>query len=231
MSFDQAEEAVQAGEPTWDGVTRAETIWDERAAARRKLADSARAHDWHGVFDALGEFPATVNCSRLGGVALYTPLHHAAWAGADRVVVERLIVYGASRTLRTARGERAVDIAKRKGKTHLLAALEPVYRRRVPTRTLARLQAHLHEVIRGRVDDLVRKERLRLPELEPLLELEHPCVYFPVPGMYGGFQYTLQAAGENSTLAVESWCRVCGGSGQRHLVTAGGSTLVEDGFI
>jgi hypothetical protein len=90
---------------------------------------------------------------------------------------------------------------------------------------------HFHEVIRGRVDDLARKEHLRLPELEPLLELRSPCVYFPVPGMYGGFLYSLQPAGANSTLAVDSWCRVCGGSGQRHLITATGSTLVEDGYV
>jgi hypothetical protein len=230
-SPDQAEQAAPVGEPTWDGITRAKTISDEWAAARGKLAYSARAHDWRGVFEVLGEFPGMVNCSRLGGVALYSPLHHAAWRGADRAVVERLIAYGAWRTLRTARGERPVDIAARKGRTHLLEVLEPVYRRRVPAGTLAKLQAHLHEVIRGRVDDLVRAEALRLPELEPLLELANPCVYFPVPGMYGGFEYTLQAAGANSTLAVDSWCRVCGGSGQRHLITAAGSTLIEDGLF
>ncbi len=231
MARELATRVTPVAEPVWDGVTRAQTLSDEWAAARGKLAGSARAHDWHGVFEVLGEFPGMVNCSRPGGVALYSPLHHAAWAGADRAVVERLIAYGASRTLRTARGERAVDIARRKGQVHLLAVLEPVKLRRVPAKTLAKLQAHFHEVIRGRVSDLVRKEALRLPELEPLLELENPRVYFAVPGMYGGFEYTLQPAGEASTLAVDSWCRVCGGSGQRHLVTAAGSTLVEDGFI
>jgi hypothetical protein len=125
----------------------------------------------------------------------------------------------------------SVDIAARKGRTHLLGVLAPVYRRGVAAETLVRLQVHLHEVIRGRVEDLVREERLRLPELEPLLEFASPCVYFPVPGMYGGFLYKLRPAGKRSTLAVDSWCRVCGGSGQRHLVTATGSTLVEDGYI
>jgi hypothetical protein len=56
-------------------------------------------------------------------------------------------------------------------------------------------------------------------------------VGFAVPGMYGGFRYELEADGEQSRLIVESWCRVVQGSGQRHVVSAAGSTLVEEGFV
>lgn len=38
-----------------------------------------------------------------------------------------------------------------------------------------------------RAGNLVAKERLRLPELDPLTELASPSCWFPVPGMYGGF--------------------------------------------
>lgn len=70
-----------------------------------------------------------------------------------------------------------------------------------------------------------------LPELEPLLELDEPKTWFPVPGMYGGSRYWLAESGANAKLVSESWCRVAGGSGQRHQITAGGATLVEDGFV
>jgi hypothetical protein len=49
--------------------------------------------------------------------------------------------------------------------------------------------------------------------------------------MYGGFLYRLDPAGERSSLDVESWCRVCGGSGQHHRITAAGSVLLEDGHF
>jgi hypothetical protein len=72
---------------------------------------------------------------------------------------------------------------------------------------------------------------LRLPELEPLLELDRPAMWFPVPGMYGGFSYELSAISGGPVLISESWCRVVGGSGQRHLVSPHGSLLLEEGFV
>ena len=44
-------------------------------------------------------------------------------------------------------------------------------------------------------------------------------------------KYMLRAAGATSFLTCESWCRVAGGSGQRHVVSAAGSTLVDEGFV
>ena len=74
--------------------------------------------------------------------------------------------------------------------------------------------------------NLIAKEQLRLPELEPLTESEHPEVWFPVPGMYGGFGYVL----EGEALTVSSFCRVAGGSGMTHRVTADGIELLERGW-
>jgi hypothetical protein len=88
-----------------------------------------------------------------------------------------------------------IAIAARKGHVHLLEILEPVYERHVPLDVLVRIEWHFHEVICSRADRLVLDEALRLPELEPLLELKEPTIYFPVPGMYGGFSYTLEADG------------------------------------
>jgi len=86
-------------------------------------------------------------------------------------------------------------------------------------------------VIRERAGRLIEEQHLRLPELEPLLEMECPHIWFPIPGMYGGFSYRLAEVGVEATLITDSWCRVVGGSGQRHEVTSAGSRLVEEGFV
>jgi hypothetical protein len=56
-------------------------------------------------------------------------------------------------------------------------------------------------------------------------------MWFAVPGMYGGFSYRLETEGEESRLISESWCRVVGGSGERHEINAFGSRLVDEGFV
>jgi hypothetical protein len=101
----------------------------------------------------------------------------------------------------------------------------------IPENTLRAIQRHFHEVIRGRAAWLIDPQGLALPELAPLLAAADPEGWFPVPGMYGGFSYRLEGEGTEARLIVESWCRVHGGSGQRHEVTAAGSRLVEEGFV
>jgi hypothetical protein len=220
--------------PTWDGITRADTLLADYAdylALRHQLADAARNYRWPAVFELLAQNPELVNSTRLGGQSLFAPLHQAAHGGAPPDVAGRLIGLGAWRTLQNARGERPVDVAVSRDHKHLLAVLEPVHRRHVPFGVLLKVQAHFHEVIRARAGRLVEEHALRLPELEPLLELERPQMWFPVPGMHGGFLCRLDAGGVQARLIVESWCRLTGGSGQRHEVTSAGSQLVEEGFV
>lgn len=219
-------------EVVWDGVTLSKTLRGSSLASRTEVADAARDHDWPRLLTLLETHGDLVNSWRLDDDKLLAPLHQAAHGGAPVEVVVKLVGRDAWRTLRTGRGERPLDIAARKGRTHLLRALDPVLLHRVPREALVAIQEHFHEVIRERAGDLVREHALRLPELEPLLELPRAQrVWFAVPGMYGGFSYELEAAGERSRLVAESWCRVCEGSGQRHVVSAAGSTLVDEGFV
>jgi hypothetical protein len=138
---------------------------------------------------------------------------------------------GAWRTLRTANGERAVDVAKLKGHNHLLQALEPVYKRTVPNTDLHAIQVNFHTLIRERAHGLVEEHNLRLPELEPLLEYDSAEFWFPVPGMYGGFAYALLTRMPEPRLVVKSWCRVVGGSGQHHDITPTATTLLDAGMV
>ena len=194
----------------WNGVDG----FDERTRApywrigiRHDLADAARSYDWPRVLGILDDHPDCVNASRPGGRARHAPLHQAAHGGAPASVVRRLLAMGAWRTLRTRRGERPVDIARRRGHHDVAPLLTPVYRRRrVPLDVLQRMQGHLHSLIRKY--SAGRRPSLRLPELEPLLELDRENVYFEVPGMFGGFLYRLEDDGAAPRLVVERWSRV-----------------------
>jgi hypothetical protein len=215
----------------WDGITRADALHEEAAQSRHALADAAKSYNWPRVLELVAQHPALVNVTRLGGSSLYAPLHQAAHGGAPVEVAQRLIEMGAWRTLQNSRGERPVDVAERCGHRHLIGVLTPEHKRHVPTGVLLNVQTHFHSAIRERIDRPLPDHGLRLPELEPLLELDRPQMWFPVPGMYGGFSYRLEAAGVEAKLVSESWCRVVGGSGQRHEITSAGSQLVEEGFV
>ena len=236
------ERQIMSENPTicWNGLTQTRSCGDEEAIDRHALADAARDAEWTLAFELLQKYrdwrhptrPGDwVNATRPDGPSWYAPLHHAAWHGAAVEIAGRLIGLGAWRTLRNARGERPLDVAERRGHQHLLPTLTPVYRHHVPREIIVRLQAHFHAVIRGRAERLVVEQKLRLPELEPLLELESPEMWFPVPGMAGGFSYRLDSDGVRAKLVSESWCRMVGGSGERHEITSRGSRLADEGFV
>mgnify|MGYP000945611205 CR=1 FL=1 len=64
-----------------------------------------------------------------------------------------------------------------------------------------------------------------------LLTTKEPEVWFPIPGMGGGFNYWVEGEGEHIKLVTESWSRFVEGTGQRHEITATGSQLVDEGFV
>lgn len=215
----------------WDGITKPECCREDDIAIRHNLAEAAKRYHWALALEILADRPDLINATRLNGQSFYTPLHQAAYGNAPLDVVEQMIAIGAWRSLRTANGERALDIARRKQHQHLLDLLQPVDKKLVPPKTIQRVQSYFHAVIHERASHLVTKYSLRLPELEVLLELEQPEMWFPIPGMYGGFRFRLEDQGENTKLISESWCRVVGGSGERHEITSKGSTLTDKGFV
>src|SRR4051812_11606454 len=96
---------------------------------------------------------------------------------------------------------------------------------------LQAIEKHFHAVINERAGKFVRQYHLQLPNLEELLRAHSHEGWFPVPGMYGGFKYWFDDSGASTKLICESWCRVVGGSGQRHEITSNGAVLVAEGFV
>lgn len=101
----------------------------------------------------------------------------------------------------------------------------------MPLGVLLKIQSYFHDVNRGRAEQMIAEHGLRLPELDPLLELDEPHRWFTIPDMYGGFSFWLESAGVEAKLVSESWSWVVGDSGQRHEITSAGSRLVEEGFV
>ncbi|MFE3541531.1 hypothetical protein ACFXK0_00995 [Nocardia sp. NPDC059177] len=215
-------------EVVWCGWYRRKFFSDKGIAARDRLADAARAGDWDVVFEVAAR-ERSVNTVRVGGSSGFAPLHQAAWHGAPEPVVERLLELGAWRTLRTADGDTAADVAAARGNDQLSALLTPRLVREVDASVLAQLECQLHAVILGRVLDLCRACGFRPPPLSPLLEYPDETMWAAIPGFYGGFAIELVAGADE--LDVSSWCRVAGGSGQRHRVRPDGFELVEEGFV
>jgi hypothetical protein len=212
---------------------------EEVVTRNHRLADAAKAGRWAEVFEVLELAWVSVNQWRLGGTSWYAPLHQAAWHGASESVVTGLIDRGALRTLPTRDGQTAYDIARARGHVHLLELLVPqhaIYTELTPERAAA-LDRGLASVIDGRlklpdgIADSYGKpleECLRYPPVVVLPELPEQRLWFAVPRMYGGFSVALM---KGNYLLVESWIRVVGGSGQTHVITHEGVTLVDEGFV
>lgn len=205
---------------TWDATVERATLAGWARRARTELAYAARTHDWMTVLEVVYRHPHFVNSTRPGEVTWSAPLHQVAADGASREIAGRLVVAGAWRGLRNADGERPVDVARRRGHEHLVGFLEPPRRLDVPPGALAALQERFHELIRERMDEFgLPHEGLRLPELEVLLEMERPELWFPIAGMHGGFHFRLTADETGVRLTTASWSRVVGGSERRHEIT------------
>lgn len=209
--------------PQWFGLVEG----DDAGAAVSTVADLAKAGQWVDLITLLKErLDLHPNMWRPGGTSLYTPLHQAAWHGAPVEVVAELIGLGAFRTLRTADGKRAIDIANEHGHQHLLDLLQPPVYHAVDKDVLPRLEQNLVNVIEDRIRPDI-KTRLRHPPVEVLTEFPQGELWYPVPGMYGGFSISLR---ENH-LYTESWTRVVEGSGRGHVITKHGAQLVRQGFV
>lgn len=113
-----------------------------------------------------------------------------------------------------------------RGHHHLSERLKLPVWPRTPREATTILDRHLVDVIEGRIRPHIRSV-LRYPQTEVLLDLpEGTNLWFPIPGMYGGFSIEMR----RGYLDVESWSRIVGGSGQAHVVTVEGPTLVAEGF-
>jgi hypothetical protein len=233
----------------WLGILDPTPVRDEVVAASHRLADAAKFGDWSTVFDLLDDPQSCVDINwwRPGGPGWFTVLHQAAWHGVPADMASELIRRGALRSLKDSRGHTAYDICCQKdlasanvpkdvaAQHHTYSALRERYLKPppspLPPATIRALDRHLTGVVDGRIRSVFDDGRdpqqvLRYPPVGILHEVPGQRLWFPVPGMYGGFEITLV----KDFLEVTSWCWNVGRSGQHHLITSAGVMLVAEGF-
>lgn len=208
----------------WLGANNPEAADPADLACSNALADAAREYQWSKVLELLAAEPNRVNAARIGGKSGFAPLHQAAHGGAPIEVVQALIEAGAYRTLRTTSGDRPVDLARQRGHTHLLELLEPRILLPVFPAKLQLVEEGVHTVIRQRqlARPFLTRHAMRLPPLEVLTEIPGHQLWFPVPGMYGGFHLQLRNVADEPVCLVDSWSRMDWESEERHRVSTGG---------
>ena len=96
---------------------------------------------------------------------------------------------------------------------------------------LKRLEQGFHSLIESRLEEFQLLLPKELPHLEGFMATKKNPAWFAVDGMYGGFSYYLMSRKAPVKLIVESWSRIVGGSGQRHLLTQNSTELLETGFV
>lgn len=212
---------------TWQGVLDPDALNDALVDSAARLADAAKAGRWDTVFDLVeNDLWGDPNRWRIDGRSWFAPLHQVAWHGAPVDVAERLLRAGAWRSLRTADGDRPIDIARRRGHDHLLETLAV---RDLSTGAQAKYAAwdsRLVDLIAERTR-MLDPVRFRPVPTELMVSEQMENLWVSYPGMYGGFNLFVH----RGRLLVESWSRIAGGSGQAHVITESGCVLVEEGFI
>lgn len=222
---------------TWHGVLDP-SLWSESFVADgHRIADAAKSADWTTVLEMLRMDPHLgVNRWRPGSPKWFTILHQAAWHGAPAPTVSALLEHGALRSLRDAKGRTPQDVALERGHALTLGQMLAPPPSPLDDRRIAILDQRLADVIDGRIREgqLDRgrsggdlRSALRYPPAGIMHEAPAQSVWFPVPGMYGGFRITLR----QGYLESSSWCRVAGGSGQLHVITHEGVVLADEGFV
>ena len=113
---------------------------------------------------------------------------------------------------------------------HLVPLLTPVLHTTIAAETLAAMQRHFHDVIRGQLAISWQNTGYGCRNWKHCWRLSTETVV-PVPGMYGGFGFWLDTLVEEPVVLAESWSRVVGGSGERHIISPRGSLLLAAGFV
>lgn len=202
----------------------------DAANTYQEIAKLGANKKWMELIDILQGNEGMVNSSQLPDrngqqTSLFTPLHYAADGKAPKEIFEKLLKLGSSKCLKTSAGETAYDIGKRKGLDQDILELIKVPKHvKQNEQQIQAMEAGLHNVIKGRVEDLIKKNGQALPQISILFENndDHGSFYYPVPGMYGGFNVHVVDKG----IQADSWIRVCGGSEENHLIEKDGKVTL-----
>ncbi|CAL4182534.1 unnamed protein product, partial [Meganyctiphanes norvegica] len=197
------------------------------------LIDLAESYNWNDLLEKIETQYYFIDYCRLVAddstepPKLFTPLHFAAEGKAPKEVIEKLIDKGASLTLKSNEGETPYDIAVRQNLPEdVVSLLQLPEDIRMQEDEIKKMEEGLHKTILKRVKDLIDEYKVQLPQVAYMYEKGN---YFcSIPMMYGGFHVKDHQDG----IETYSFIRICGGSGQMHLIKRNGKVkLIKDKMI
>jgi hypothetical protein len=215
----------------WDGALTIQGMNGEFVQERDQIARAVAADDWAAMMPLLSEYPDLVNMTLRRDRSWSTLLHWAAANDAPEEFVRELTRLGAFRSVRDPAGKRAIDIVASKERQTLVELFDPKLEQTVSPEHLSFMQELFHGLIRAAMLGYHVSVPLRLPQLSILTERQDIAIWFPVPGMAGGFHFWLEKEEHSHVLLAESWSRIVGGSGMRHRITPFEVILLEEGFV
>lgn len=216
----------------WDGVRKAVTINKSRYKLLTDIFQNARLKNWDRTFRILSmESRHIIDSVQPDERTDYTLLHHAAEQG-NTNAIGRLLELGASKSVMDINGrmpyDLIIELTEHEG---MYEMLRPISIKEEDETVLNKIQYHLQSLIMEIAGELVRSHDLRLPQIRVLVEHSDCNMWFPIPGMYGGFNMMLKSNDEEISLIAESWSRIAEGSGIRHKINKHGINLLDEGFV
>jgi ADP-ribosylglycohydrolase len=209
----------------WDGVIRAKH--GKPITEKGRIQAALESADWAGFLRLLHDNPKLVNAVLSRRRSWCHVLHQAARCHAPVDLLDELIGLGAFRTITDSSGRRPLDIVTKEASDDLFTSLQPCIEHPVDPERLARIQELFHGLIRSVMLVFKVSLQMRLPQLSVLTEIKDLAVWFPIPGMYGGFHFWLDNADDGAVLIAESSCRVSG-EVMCHRITPIEVVLVEE---
>lgn len=216
----------------WDGVRKAATINESRYKLLTDIFQNARSKNWDRTFRILSmESRHIIDSVQPDERTDYTLLHHAAEQG-NTNAIGRLLELRASKSVMDINGRMPYDLVRDLHEHEgMYEMLRPIPIKEEDEIALNKIQYHLHSLIMEIAGELVRNHELRLPQIRVLIEHSDCNMWFPIPGMYGGFNIILNRDNEGVFLIAESWSRVAEGSGMRHKINQHGINMLDEGFV
>ena len=161
-----------------------------QAAEYSHLASLAENENWEAAISYISDHQNLINTARLrvrpglgeeeqSKTFLWTVLHWAASSDrAGRVVIVKLLQFGALKSLRTGLGETAHDIAIRKERPpEILSLLEEPENVRHNKEAIENIEEAVHRIIQERVGDKILKTGMQLPQMQILWEMSNEVKY------------------------------------------------------
>ena len=171
----------------------------------------------------------------------WTIQHHAAHFNAPIEIIQFMVEKHFPMSFKDGEGKTPADHLGTNVDENYKALFKPKFGSisNLNLENLQKIEENFHAVINGRVKDLVEKHNLILPLLSVALEVQVAIEFVdhgwcPIPGMYGGFTIEFKLNEDESDvdhLITSSWCRVAGGSGEKHKCTPEKSELIDSGFV